>query len=56
MISNSSGLAYGCFSLNIQNKKNDASLFSFRNIKKLTNMQKFFFEILVQTALTVGLF
>ena len=36
--------------------KNDTSLFSLRNIKILTNMQKIFFEILVQTALTVGLF
>ena len=36
--------------------KNDASLFSLRNIKILTNVQKKFFEILVQTALTVGLF
>ena len=36
--------------------KNDTSLFSLRNIKILTNMQKNFFEILVQTALTVGLF
>ena len=36
--------------------KNDTSLFSLRNIKILTNMQKKFFEILVQTALTVGLF
>ena len=40
IISNSSGLAYGCFSLNIQNRKNDASSFSLRNIKMLTNMQK----------------
>jgi hypothetical protein len=37
----SSGLAQGCFSLNIQNRKNDAFLFSLRNIKILTNMQKF---------------
>ena len=36
--------------------KNDASIFSLRNIKILTNMQKNFFEILVQAALTVGLF
>ena len=36
--------------------KNDTSIFSLRNIKILTNMQKMFFEILVQTALTVGLF
>ena len=36
--------------------KNDTSLFSLRNIKILTNMQKKNFEILVQTALTVGLF
>ena len=36
--------------------KNDTSLFSLRNIKILTNMQKKFFEILVLTALTVGLF
>ena len=36
--------------------KNDTSLFSLRNIKILTNMQKKFFEILVQIALTVGLF
>ena len=36
--------------------KNDASLFSLRNMKILTNMQKIFFEILVQIALTVGLF
>ena len=36
--------------------KNDTSLFSLRNIKILTNMQKGFFEILVQTALSVGLF
>ena len=36
--------------------KNDTSLFSPRNIKILTNMQKKIFEILVQTALTVGLF
>ena len=35
--------------------KNDTSLFSLRNIKILTNMQKKNFEILVQTALTVGL-
>ena len=35
--------------------KNGTSLFSLRNIKILTNMQKNFFEILVQTALTVGL-
>ena len=55
IISNSSGLAQGCFSLNIQNRKNDASLFSLRNIKILTNMQKKIFEILVLTALTVGL-
>ena len=55
IINNSSGLAQGCFSLNIQNRKNDASLFSLRNIKILTNMQKNFFEILVLTALTVGL-
>ena len=37
---NSSGLAHGCFSLNVQNRKNDTSLFSFRNIKILKNMQK----------------
>ena len=42
--------------LNIQNMKNDTSLFSLRNIKILTNMQKKIFENLVQTALTVGLF
>ena len=36
--------------------KNDTSLFSLRNIKILTNMQKKFFEFLVQAALTVGLF
>ena len=36
--------------------KNDTSLFSLKIIKILTNMQNFFFEILVQTALTVGLF
>ena len=36
--------------------KKDTSLFSLRNIRILTNMQKKFFEILVQTALTVGLF
>ena len=35
--------------------KNDTSLFSLRNIKILTNMQKIFFEILVETALTAGL-
>ena len=56
IITNSSGLAEGYFSLNIQSMKNDASLFSLRNIKILTNMQKIFFELLVQTALTVGLF
>ena len=33
--------------------KNGTSLFSLRNIKILTNMQKFFFEILVRTALTM---
>ena len=42
--------------VNIQNMKNGTSLFSLRNTKILTNMQKNFFEILVQTALTVGLF
>ena len=36
--------------------KNSTSLISLRNTKKLTNMQKKFFEILMQTALTVGLF
>ena len=36
--------------------KNGTSLFSLRNTKILTNMQKKIFEILVQTALTVGLF
>ena len=36
--------------------KNDTSLFSLRNIEILTNMQKIFFVILLQTALTVGLF
>jgi hypothetical protein len=36
--------------------KNDTSLFSLRNIKIMTNMQKKKIEILVQTALTVGLF
>ena len=36
----SSGLAQGCFSLNIQNRKNDASLFSLICIKILTNKQK----------------
>ena len=35
--------------------KKGTSLFSLRNIKVLTNMQKKFFDILVQTALTVGL-
>ena len=50
IISNSFGLAYGCFSLNIQNMKNGTSLFSLRNIEILTNMQKIFFEILVLTA------
>ena len=35
--------------------KNDTSLFSLRNIKILTNMQKKIFLILVQTALNVGL-
>ena len=39
----------------IQNIKNDASLFSLRNIKILPKMQKFFFEILVLRALTVRL-
>ena len=43
IISNSSGLAQGCVSLNIQNEKSDASLFSLRHIKILTNMQKKFF-------------
>jgi hypothetical protein len=33
----------------------NASLFSLGSIKKLTNMQKNFFEILVLAALTVGL-
>ena len=54
IISNSSDLALGCFSLNIQNIRNDVSIFSLRNIKILTNMQKKF-EILMRTALTVGL-
>ena len=40
----------------IQNMTNDISLVSLRNIKILTYMQKNFFDILVQTALTVGLF
>ena len=31
-------------------------VFSLRNVKILTNMQKEIFEIFVQTALTVGLF
>ena len=44
------------FSLNIQNRKNYASLFYLSNIKILTNMQKNNFELLVLTALTVGLF
>ena len=39
-----------CF---ILNRKNDASLFSLRNIKILQNMQNIF-EILVQTALLMG--
>jgi len=43
-----------CFSLNIQNSRNDPSLFSLRNIKILPNMQNNFFEILVQTALIMG--
>ena len=36
--------------------KNGTPLFSLRYMKILTNMQKTIFEILVQTALTVGLF
>ena len=56
IMSNSSGLAQGCFSLNNQNRKNDASLFSLRNIKILPKMQKKNFVILVRTALVVGEF
>ena len=42
--------------LRYSKQKNDASLFSLRNFKILTNIcKKFFFEILVLTALTVGL-
>ena len=51
----SSSLAQGCFSLNTQNRKDDASIFFLRSTKILTNMQKNFFEILVLTALSVGL-
>ena len=40
--------------MDIQNIKNDTSLFSLRNIKILANMKKTFFEILVETALIVG--
>ena len=46
----------GYFCLNIQNIKNDSSLFSLRNIKIMQKMQKNFFGILVQTALIVGQF
>ena len=45
---------YGCFSLNIQNRKNDTSLFSFRNIKIMAKLKKNDLEILVQTALVCG--